>query len=135
MASTTTTPSSTMTLTYFDFAGPAEPVRLALAMTGQPWEDKRVSFQEFSALKPGLPNGQVPVLEVHGKLLPQSGAQLRYVGKLAGLYPEDPLEAAFVDAAVDSVVDNHMKLAPTMPEKDQAKKVRLASVGSVLHAP
>ncbi|CAN0461497.1 unnamed protein product, partial [Scytosiphon promiscuus] len=48
-----------MTLTYFDFAGPAEPVRLALAMTGQPWEDKRVFSQEFSALKPGLPNGQL----------------------------------------------------------------------------
>ena len=32
----------------------------------------------------GLPNGQLPILEVQGKVLPQSGAQLRYVGKLAG---------------------------------------------------
>ena len=25
---------------------------MALAMTGQPWTDNRISFQEFSALKP-----------------------------------------------------------------------------------
>nr|UZD11052.1 glutathione s-transferase 2 [Macrocystis pyrifera] len=124
MASTTTS-SSPMILTYFEFAGPAEPVRWALAMTGQPWEDKRISFAEFPALKPGLPNGQVPILEVGGKVLPQSGAQLRYVGKLAGLYPEDALEAAFADAAVDAVGDSHMKLVPTIQEKDKAKQAEM----------
>ncbi|CAN0399117.1 unnamed protein product, partial [Laminaria digitata] len=46
MASTTS-----LTLTYFNFAGPAEPVRMALAMTGQPWEDRRISRGELSALK------------------------------------------------------------------------------------
>ena len=34
----------------------------------------------------GLPNGQVPILEADGKVLPQSGAQLRYAGKLAGTH-------------------------------------------------
>lgn len=38
---------------YFDFAGPAEPVRMALAMTDQPWEDKRLTRDQFLALKPG----------------------------------------------------------------------------------
>ncbi|CAN0418307.1 unnamed protein product, partial [Laminaria digitata] len=32
----------------------------------------------------GLPNGQLPVLEVDGYVLPQSMAILRYVGKLSG---------------------------------------------------
>lgn len=40
-----------MTLTYFDVAGVAEQVRLALAMTGQMWEDKRLTSAEFGALK------------------------------------------------------------------------------------
>lgn len=41
-----------ITLTYFDFPGRAEPIRMALAMTGDEWEDKRLSFEEFGALKP-----------------------------------------------------------------------------------
>ena len=53
MAPTTASSPSSLTLTYFDIAGPAEPVRMALAMTGQPWEDKRISFSELPAIKPG----------------------------------------------------------------------------------
>ena len=53
----------------------------------------------------------------------------------SGLYPEDPLEAAFADAAVDAVGDNHMRLAPTVQEKDMTKKVRFGSTVSVLHVP
>ena len=45
----------------------------------------------------------------------------------SGLYPEDALEAAFADAAVDAVGDSHMKLAPTVQEKDLDKKVRFRS--------
>lgn len=40
------------TITYFDFAGPAEACRWALAMTGEEWEDKRLTGQQFAALKP-----------------------------------------------------------------------------------
>ena len=45
----------------------------------------------------------------------------------SGLYPEDALEAALADAAVDSVGDNHMKLAPTVQQKDKVQQVRLAT--------
>lgn len=41
-----------MTLTYFDLPGPAEPIRLALAISGEEWEDKRLSRDEFAVLKP-----------------------------------------------------------------------------------
>lgn len=33
-----------------------------------------------------LPHEQLPILEVDDKVLPQSNAQLRYVGKLAGMH-------------------------------------------------
>lgn len=36
--------------------------------------------------RPGLPQNQVPILEVDGRILPQSNAQLRFVGKMAGAY-------------------------------------------------
>lgn len=32
----------------------------------------------------GLPNGQLPILEVDGYVLPQSMAILRYIGRLGG---------------------------------------------------
>ena len=51
-----------------------------------------------------------------------------------GLYPEDTLEAAFADAAVDAVGDNQMKLAPTVQEKDMTKKVRFGSTVSLARA-
>lgn len=51
-------------LTYFDFAGLAEPVRMALAMSGLEWEDKRLTGEEFGALKPG----ECPYLADEAKL-------------------------------------------------------------------
>lgn len=41
----------------------------------------------------------------------------------AGLYPTDPVEAAFVDMAADTVFDSQMKIAPTLYEPDKDKKV------------
>lgn len=41
-----------LVLTYFDFAGAAESVRWALEQSGLEWEDKRISGEEFVALKP-----------------------------------------------------------------------------------
>ena len=35
-----------------------------------------------------------PCLEVDGEVIAQSGAIIRYCGKLAGLYPEADLDAA-----------------------------------------
>ena len=46
-------------------------------------------------------------MEVDGAIIPQSQAQMRYVGKIGGLYPEDPVQAAFADAAIDAVMDIH----------------------------
>eukprot|EP00904_Undaria_pinnatifida_P010385 jgi/Undpi1/6477/HiC_scaffold_20.g08956.m1 len=114
-----------LTLTYFNFAALGEPVRLALAMSGQPWEDKRISKEEFMAMKPNLPYNQVPILEVDGTVIPQSLAQIRYVGKIGGLYSADPIEAAMADAAMDAVVDMHMVFAPSIHEPDPSKKMEL----------
>lgn len=65
----------------------------------------------------------MPLLEVDGKVIPQSGAQIRYVGKIGGLYPTDPIDAAFADAAVDAVTDIHIPMRASIQEKDDEKKV------------
>lgn len=40
-----------------------------------------------------------------------------------GLYSEDPIEAAFADAAMEAVIDMHFHLRPTVHEQDPTKKV------------
>ena len=68
-------------LLYFNISGLGEPIRLALTLAGQPFVDRRVSFDEFQQLKPTLRFGQVPCLVVDGVELFQSAAILRYVGQ------------------------------------------------------
>lgn len=40
-----------------------------------------------------------------------------------GLYSEDPIEAAFADAAMEAVIDMQFHLRPTIYEQDPTKKV------------
>mmetsp|Transcript_33941 Transcript_33941/g.44781 ORF Transcript_33941/g.44781 Transcript_33941/m.44781 type:complete len:204 (+) Transcript_33941:80-691(+) len=115
----------TLKLIYFNIAARAEPIRHALYIGGIEFEDSRVSREEFSAMKPNLPSGQLPVLEVDGFPLSQSHAILRYAGKLAGLYPEDPLEAAKTDAIMGLIEDIHSKVGPTIREPDATKKMEM----------
>jgi glutathione S-transferase len=52
-----------------------------------------------------MPNGQLPVLEVDGKLLPESTAIFRYLGRKFGLAGKDEWEEAQIDALCDSYLD------------------------------
>ena len=78
-------------LFYFDFhGGRGETARLALSIGGVPFDDERVKGADWPALKPSMPFGELPVLEVDGQRLSQSNAINRYVGQLTGLYPDEP---------------------------------------------
>lgn len=69
-------------LTYFDLRGRAEPIRLLLHATQSEFEDKRiVSGDEWSALKPTLPFGVMPIYEESGIRLAESHAILRHLGR------------------------------------------------------
>lgn len=111
-----------LVLIYFDIPGLAEPIRWILAQSGLEWEDKRLSREEFDELKPTLPNGQVPVLEIDGYPLPQSQAIALYVGRIGGLYPTDYLEAAKCEAILGSIGDILINLRPVVFEKDEVRK-------------
>mmetsp|Transcript_17642 Transcript_17642/g.49314 ORF Transcript_17642/g.49314 Transcript_17642/m.49314 type:complete len:207 (+) Transcript_17642:108-728(+) len=115
-------------LSYFNFKGAAEPSRLAFVVGGIEFEDHRFTREEWAELKPKTPYGQVPTLEVDGELYAQSDAILRYVGKLGGTYPSDPLLALKVDMTIDAVKDMAADLSPTMKEPDQEKKMAARKV-------
>ncbi|MCI0401364.1 MAG: glutathione S-transferase [Gammaproteobacteria bacterium] len=111
-------------LTYFDFhGGRGEPARLAMFIGEIEFEDRRVPFSEWPAVKAETLFHALPVLKVDGKSVTQSNAINRYVGKLAGLYPSDSWQAALCDEVMDAVEDITHKIAATFTiEKDDEKR-------------
>lgn len=93
-------------LTYFDFAGGrGEPIRIALHAAGIAFEDKRLTFPEFSEMRQETRFNALPIFEIDGEAVSQSSAICRYIGKMGGLYPKDDLQALYCDEVLDAVED------------------------------
>ena len=109
----------------------AEVLRVSLFIKDIPFEDIRISREEFVHLiKTGfLPNGkrspfhQLPVIEVDGKIIGQTGAIARYCGKVSNLYSNDMLKAAKIDQIIDAATDITNIVSPTIREKNEVKKM------------
>ncbi|MCJ8318827.1 MAG: glutathione S-transferase family protein [Colwellia sp.] len=93
-----------LTLTYFDFpGGRGEPARLAMTLAGIEFEDFRFPFADFNKIKEQTPLKQVPTLTVDGRQVTQNNAINRFVGKMAGLYPENDYQALLCDEIMDGI--------------------------------
>ena len=93
-------------LTYFDIdGGRAESIRIAFHAAGIDFEGDRLSFSEFGEMRQSTRFNSVPVLEIDGAAVSQSNALSRYVGKMAGLYPVDDLQALYCDEVLGVVED------------------------------
>lgn len=107
-------------LTYFDFdGGRGEPIRIAFHAAGIEFEDNRLSFAEFGEMRQSTRFSALPVLEIDGAEVTQSNAISRYVGKLAGLYPTDDLQALYCDEAMGVAEDVMHRVVPTFSLKDE----------------
>lgn len=91
-------------LTYFDMGGGdlggrAEAIRLALIVGGVEFEDERISSAEFKDRKTSgkLTFGSLPVMEINGEMVAESGALMRYAATVGGLTPTCPVNACKVD--------------------------------------
>jgi len=93
-----------ITLVYFGMEGKAGPIRNIFAIGKVPFVDKIVKPEDLAEMK--LTPGDLPVVQVGDLTINQSTDIIRYASKLAGLYPEDPLEAL----QVDSVLSNMMQI-------------------------
>ena len=112
-------------LTYFDFhGGRGEPIRLALSIAGIPFEDERIAHASWAERKPRTRFGALPQLEVDGETISESNAIGRYVGRLAGLYPEDPWHAAQCDEICDAVEAVSAQMTPSFQMKDPEERRR-----------
>ena len=109
----------------------AEVLRVSLFISNTPFEDVRISREEFiNMIKTGyLPNGkkvpfhQLPVIEADGEIIGQTGAIARYCGKISNLYSNDNINAAKIDQIIDAATDITNLVSPTIREKDEQKKV------------
>ena len=91
---------------YFPLYGRGEPIRMLLTHAQVPHENIVVTFQQWPEYKPGMPNLQMPALEMgDGKRIGQSNAILRFLGMRHGYYPKDPMEAYKSDMLCDAFAD------------------------------
>ena len=111
-------------LTYFDMpVSRGEECRLAFVLAGVDFDDHRIARAEWPTLKPTTPFGALPVLEVPGHPpVGQSNAILALIGRLHGLHPTDPYEAARHEAVMASVEELRALVAPSGILPDDEKR-------------
>ncbi|KAI9582958.1 glutathione S-transferase isoform X2 [Glossina fuscipes] len=121
----------TYTLFYFNVKALAEPLRYLFAYGGIEYEDVRVTRDEWPALKPTMPMGQMPVLEVDGKRVHQSISMARFLAKVVGLGGATPWEDLQVDIVVDTINDFRLKIAVVSYEpEDEIKEKKLVTLNN-----
>ena len=129
----------TLKVVYFPLPGRAEPIRLAAHVGGLQIEDQHVDGAAWGELKAKEKLGpmQLPLLYVDGEAVGQSGAQQRYIGRLAGLYPEDARAALTVDEITEYVGEVFTPIGKTfgIKDEDEKKKARaeLVAEGGDVH--
>eukprot|EP00741_Cyanophora_paradoxa_P018165 tig00021038_g17538.t1 len=109
--------ASSYKLVYFDARGKGEVARLVFAAAGVKYEDYRYPISktferpEFNADKEAgkFPFGQIPVLHVDGKIIPQSHAIERYLARRFGMFGDDEIQAALIDALCEQALDIKQK--------------------------
>ena len=72
-----------------------------------------------------IPFRQLPVLEIEGQSIAQTGAIARICGKISGMYPTDIIEAGKVDQVIDTVTDINVLINPSMRERDPSIKKQM----------
>ena len=112
----------TYKLTYFPVKALGEPIRFLLSYGKLEFEDFRFERENWPDLKPSMPFGQTPVLEINGVKAHQSIAISRYLAKQVKLTGANDLEDLEIDAIVDTINDLRNKIAIYSYEADEAIK-------------
>ncbi|KAF7637865.1 hypothetical protein Mgra_00002568 [Meloidogyne graminicola] len=98
-------------LYYFDVRGLGEAIRLCFHYAGETFEDIRFTHAQWPNEKNKFFYGKVPVLEVDGKQLSQSGAILQFLANKFGLSGKDEWEKAKLVEIFDFYKDVYNELS------------------------
>ena len=120
---------------YFGVYARGEPARMILSKGGKlAWEDNRFGFDQWGAIKPTMPNQQVPCLEFEdGTKMGESKAIVRYVAMKNGFYPEVSYQAFLTDEAIETWGEVLAKTYPPQFAPDEATKAKLMDVTFATH--
>jgi len=108
--------------TYFDGRGRGEVSRLVMAAAGQPFEDVRISFEDWPALKPKARGNVLPVLVYNGQEFGQSQSVARFLASEFGMMGKNNVEAARINEAVDCMYEIRAKYFTAAFAKEEAAK-------------
>ena len=91
------------TLVYFDVNGRGEAIRAMLHHAGHQYNDERIAFDAFPAVKNSgrFPLTTMPIWEEDGMTVCTSNGVLRALGVRLGYYSEDPKTVYAIDSMVD----------------------------------
>lgn len=111
-------------LTYFDFpGGRGEDCRIALFIAGVDFEDDRVKGPQWREIKAATPFGKLPTMSLPGRdTLFGSNAILGMIGRMHGLLPADPWEAARHEGLMDAVEAGRALFENTFSLGDEEKQ-------------
>ncbi|GMR38232.1 hypothetical protein PMAYCL1PPCAC_08427, partial [Pristionchus mayeri] len=103
------------TLYYFNLRARAEVVRQLFALAGEPFEDVRVTFEEWENTikqRGEMPFDALPVLDVDGTKIAQSMAIARFLARKFGYAGKSLYEQSLVDSIADQYADFYPPLSP-----------------------
>ncbi|KAJ6638718.1 Glutathione S-transferase [Pseudolycoriella hygida] len=117
-------------LTYFKSQALGEAIRMLLHYGNIEFDDIRIDFEKEWPTYPkeSLPLGQIPILEIDGKVLYQSIAICRYLAKKVGLVGTTAMEDYEIDNAVDNLNDLRARIAAGFYEQNAAVKAEKMEV-------
>ena len=125
----------TYKLYYFQARGGAELTRWIFIQAGVPYEDVRLSSEEWAEFKPKTPYGCMPVLEIDGKLYGGSGPIARYIAEQYGLAGSNELENFELSTIYDVTQDLVIRIMVIHFEKEDARKAELKKELDETHLP
>ncbi|CAH1228017.1 GSTA4 [Branchiostoma lanceolatum] len=115
-------------LTYFNGRGRGESIRFMLGAAGIEFDEvfleTKEQLEELRA-RGDLLFLQVPLLEIDGMKMVQSGAMMRYIARKASLYGKDDKESARIDMLADGVRDFQLKFLQIPFQSDPTELLAL----------
>ncbi|XP_066603679.1 glutathione S-transferase-like [Prorops nasuta] len=115
---------SSYKLTYFNVMGLGEPIRFLLSYSGKAFQDIRLDHgdAEWKQLKPNTPFGQLPILEIDGKVYSQTLPICRFLAKQCDLVGKTNLDNLQIDAIAHGLHDLRKQVALFYRETDEKIK-------------